>query len=356
VARLSWGLVVATKDRIEPLKQCLTLALAQTRPPIEIIVVDASVEWQEHADALLDIVAPFPSVRLNVLPAPRPSSAVQRNVGINQASADILFLIDDDSFLYPTCAEEVLKIYEADTDEALAGVQLWTKDKPPGDVAEMSASLTYKDFGTMVGNTPWRQRLMRTVLVYGLKEGFIPYYGTFPRPHIPDNLKGYDVRPAQLFEGFRMTFRRKAIIETQFDPLLLYYCPGEDLDLSHRLSQTKCLVTAMRAHVHHFNSADARLKRYQVALLESLNQAVFLRRNALDQRQAQRRYTVLMCRRIVAEFIKDVGQGRFGLPKARGRARALWLSRRVFRASMAEVENFYPDLQEQIVKGTRHTA
>lgn len=349
---LSWGLVIATKDRIEPLKRCLELALAQTRPPIEIVIVDASADWKAHAEALKQIVLPHTSVRLEVLPAPLPSSAVQRNVGIDHASADVLFLIDDDSFLYPTCAEEALRIYEADVNEDVAGVQLWAKDAPPKDDANTSETgLTYKEFNDVVGAAPWRRRLMRTLLVYGLEEGFIPYQGAFPRHPLPDSLKSLNVRPAQLFEGFRMTFRRKAIADTQFDSSLLYYCPGEDLDLSHRLSQTACLVTAPRAFVHHFNSADARLKRYQVALLESLNQAVFLRRNATNQRQARRRYNILSLRRILAELIKDLGQGRFNLPKTRGRTRALWLSRRVFRASMDDLESFYPELQTEIVKG-----
>lgn len=347
---LSWGLVIATKDRLEPLKTCLTLALAQTRPPVEIIIVDASADWERNAEALQQIVAPYPSVRFVILPAPRPSSAVQRNLGIDQARADILFLIDDDSFLYPTCAQEALSIYEADTEEAVAGVQLWARDTPPGDLPEADG-LSYKSFDTLAGPARWRQRLLRSLLVYGLEEGFIPYQGSFPRHPIPATLEGLEVRPAQLFEGFRMTFRRSAIRQTQFDALLLYYCPGEDLDLSHRLAQNACLVTAPRAHVHHFNSADARLKRYQVALLESLNQAVFLRCNATDQAQARRRYRWLMCRRILGELIKDLGQGRFGIPKTRARARALWLSRRIFRASRPELETFYPGLQEEIVKG-----
>lgn len=342
--------MIATKDRLAPLKRCLELALGQSRPPCEIVIVDASADWQANAEAVRAMVSPHPDVRLVIEPAPRPSSAAQRNLGIDRAGADILFMIDDDSFLHPGCAEEALKIYEADTEGAVGGVQLWPRAEPPGALPE-AASLTYRDFDTVAGPSPWRRRLLRKLLVYGIEESFIPYEGRFPDRPLPASLKGLDVRPARLFEGFRMTFRRAALAEMRFDSSLLYYCPGEDLDLSHRVARTHCLVTAPRAQVHHFNSGDGRLKRRQVALLETLNQAVFLRRNAADQRAAKWRYRWLTCRKILAEFIKDLGQGRLSLPKTRGRARALWLSGGVFRWPAGEIDSRYPPLQRRIVTG-----
>lgn len=350
---LSWGLVVATKDRIAPLERCVTLALAQSPPPVEVIIVDASADWEENARRIAALVAPCPDVRLVHEAAPRPSSATQRNLGIERAKADILFLIDDDSFLFPTTVADVLAVYEADPEEAVAGVQLTASPTPPGDALQAKHH-DYRDFEAMTARSPLGRRLLRKLLVYGLEESFIPYDDDYPDRPIPPAVAAMGAHRARLFEGFRMTFRRAVLQDTRFDPLLLYYCPGEDLELSYRLSRGHCLVTSPQARVHHFNSSGARLKRYQVALLESLNQAVFLRQHAPDQRQARQRYRVKMLRRILAELIKDLGQGRFGLPKTRARVRALILSARVFRASLPDLAAFYPGLQERIVRG--HTA
>jgi glycosyltransferase involved in cell wall biosynthesis len=36
------------------------------------------------------------------------SSTLQRNQGLQLATADVVFLLDDDSLMYPTCAEEIM--------------------------------------------------------------------------------------------------------------------------------------------------------------------------------------------------------------------------------------------------------
>ncbi len=148
-----------------------------------------------------------------------------------------------------------------------------------------------------------------------------------------------------------MTLRRNVAARLLFEPLLLYYSPGEDLDLSYRASREGALLTARSARVHHFASGDGRLKRRQVELLGTLNQALFLRRNAVDQRGARARFVRWALHRAFAGLLLDLAQRRLDLPKARGCLAGLRLSREVFRATPGMLEKLYPALQDRIVKG-----
>ena len=50
---LSWALFIATYKREHILLRCLRLAAGQTRPPKEIIVVDASPDYEKTCDLVL---------------------------------------------------------------------------------------------------------------------------------------------------------------------------------------------------------------------------------------------------------------------------------------------------------------
>src|SRR5437762_11890391 len=97
---LSWALVVATYERDQILPRCVRLAIEQTRPPAEVIIVDASPNWEKTRDRLLaDFAHSRPEIRWVYVSAERPSSTAQRNQGTRLAHSDILFILDDDSLM-----------------------------------------------------------------------------------------------------------------------------------------------------------------------------------------------------------------------------------------------------------------
>ena len=102
-----WSLLIATYNRPESLCRSLRFATAQSRPPAEVIVVDASDRWEEHRTMVLQQVAAHaPAAILWRYERARVRGlATQRNQAIALASGDVLFLIDDDAFMYPDCAE-----------------------------------------------------------------------------------------------------------------------------------------------------------------------------------------------------------------------------------------------------------
>src|SRR5438552_18364771 len=106
---LSWSLVVATYNRKDVLSRCLALAAGQHRRPLEIIVVDASPDWAAtRARVMTELSAHHHHVHWEYVQARRRCLTAQRNQGVRLSHADVLFLIDDDSLMYPDCAEHVL--------------------------------------------------------------------------------------------------------------------------------------------------------------------------------------------------------------------------------------------------------
>ncbi|SHH18212.1 Glycosyltransferase, GT2 family [Cognatiyoonia sediminum] len=350
MSSLDWGLVIATKDRFDPLKTCVSLALAQTREPTEVVIVDSSADWKNHKLKVQEIVDQKPNVRFTYLQGDAPSLTVQRNQAAAAASADILFMIDDDSYMFSDCAERIMNIYEADEAAVLAGVQAMDTNLSPLHVKDGSAQEKQEiAFANLRRSSPLVRGILRKVLMASKEEIFIPYDGHYPTWDLPDAVADLPCRPETMFGGFRMTYRRSAVLSEPFDPTLRYYCPGEDLDGSYRISRKGALVTATEAKLFHFSSAAGRLNRTQVAHLWSLNQAVLLRRHAPDQHWARRVYRRKMIRRLTTDFVKDLLMLRFGFPQTKGSWRAWRDSQQAMRLSPEDLSDWYPRRQADIV-------
>lgn len=356
--RLSWGLVVATYNRSEILEQSIQLALAQSRPPAEVIIIDASPDWKATRDRISAKISNCrPEIRWEFRKAERPSLTAQRNQGISLARADVIFLLDDDSLMYPDCAEKIVAIYEADEMCAIAGVQAQLADTPPQEYSlkdrKQETGRSYQEFLWRIVPVWVHDFILRRLFIMDHEELFIPYAGGYPDHPVPAHIATMEVKRERLFHGCRMTFRRSVLIQEQFEPLLLSYSPGEDLDFSYRASRHGCLLTARGAYLNHFQVATGRIKRFEVAFLYALNQAFFLRRNSPDLKSSRRRYFRLMARRALAEVLKDLLSRRWSLPQVRGLMAAFKPARLVFAMSDAELAASYPRIQEDILASSR---
>jgi glycosyltransferase involved in cell wall biosynthesis len=101
------SVVIPTRDRTEELRKLLRSALAQTIP-LEILVMDDGT-----SDATAEMIHnEFPQVRYHRLASSR-GPAYQRNRGIELASNDLVFPIDDDVlFSSPRTVEQTLAEFE----------------------------------------------------------------------------------------------------------------------------------------------------------------------------------------------------------------------------------------------------
>jgi len=354
-----WSLCIATLNRRSALMRTLAFAARQTCPPRQIVVVDVSDDWEESRTEAERLLAPFPGIALDYVTSTIRSSATQRNAGIALCRHDIVFLLDDDSFLYPNAAEEVLSVYAADSAAEVAAVSIVMVPDLPAELEGMAqeAPLERKESGLRRASG-LQTRLLRTrlgrwfnrkVLFQSKHELFILYDGLRKRP-VPAALGNFDVTSVAFVTGGASAVRRDVALAEPFDTALRYYAAMEDLDVAYRYARHGALLRANRAHLHHFEAAGGRLKRKKLVTFQLLNMVVFLKRHATDPDHFISVYRRLLPRRLLGEAIKDLLAGRFDLPQARGVVTVMRNWRKVWECDTATIDDWYPAIQKQLLE------
>jgi hypothetical protein len=108
------------------------------------------------------------------------------------------------------------------------------------------------------------------------------------------------------------------------------------------------LLVANRSRLYHHVNASGRIPRRVLTRLTLLNLALFLRRNATNRGWARRSMLVYLCRRFLAEWIKDGMSKRWSFPQVRGvldAVRPVW---QIMRSGATEFEGAYLRNQEAI--------
>jgi GT2 family glycosyltransferase len=348
---LNWSLVIATYQRGEILQRCLRLAVQQTRPPSQIVVVDASDDWERTRDRVMSSLwSQYPNIELVYVAAQRRSSAAQRNQGVKLATSEIVFLIDDDSLMYPQCAAEILRVYEADPGGKIVGVNAVHVPRAPDQSADSAAPQS--EYGT----TKHYSKLARNVRrILHADDIFVPYDENFPRLPLPTSLALLPTAPRLLMAGWGMTFRRQACLQEPFEEILGYYAYGEDSDAGYRISRHGALATAFKAKLCHVGAGTGRLDPYIVAALGALNPVVLHRIYSTDLDRSRRRLRLLMLRRTAIFILKDLSQGNWGLPNSRGMIFALRRLKELFSKTPEELRSWYPQFQKELVEGDSQT-
>src|SRR5262249_35850014 len=144
--------------------------------------------------------------------AQRRSGTVQRNQGIRLARADVVFLIDDDSLMYPNCAEEVMRLYDADTGEIVAGVMASEEPTPPDEQApaprpaSAPAAESAPPGGLRQKIADWKDRISRWL---GVQNYLLPYDEKHEFPPLPEALRRLHTFVIPRLYGAWMTCRRR---------------------------------------------------------------------------------------------------------------------------------------------------
>jgi glycosyltransferase involved in cell wall biosynthesis len=344
---LTWSLVIATYNRGNILRRCIDLAVKQSRPPREVVIVDASANWQEIRDQVMqEIGNQHPEIRWEYQEARVRSSTTQRNQAIDLATSDVLFLIDDDSLLYPGCAELVMRIYEADLEVKILGVAPMAAGAPPPDAGDnVPGAITPSGKPGVVRRLKYY--LEQQVEVDKL---LLPYDASYPDRPVPESVKPLDVAPVHYFHGFRMTYRRSAIARERFDEFLQRYAAAEDLDASYRVSRHGALVNAMRAQLFHAQDPSARLTRYTRNVLGIMNLAVLYRLKGHDPRAMFRTFRRRLWRRMFFDLLRDLARKRFKLPYSRATWFSLGKLNEVLGMSEEALKQWYPKFQVEMIE------
>jgi GT2 family glycosyltransferase len=238
---LSYAVVIATCDRPGYLVRSVQTILAQTRPPLRLVIVDSSRTAETETWALErapDDVVIYRRV-------PEASAARQRNLGARAIATDLIAFIDDDVELPPSLLAALIEPFEAPDGENVGGVA--------GRIA-----------GT---GHPRPSRWLR--LVYRLLAGYEdPHYGarlfgpalnTFPCYEGQEGLI-----PAEWLSSTCVVYRRDVFERERF-PEFDGYSALEDVHLSARIARTHRLYFHAGAVYRHLDAPSA-FKRDRSAL------------------------------------------------------------------------------------------
>ena len=117
--------IIPTYNRPECVRANLTRLLAQSEPPEQTIVVDASPD-----DRTGQVAAEFAGVVYLRNPGGRGNTPNSRNLALKHAEGDILAFLDDDAFVHDGWAENLRRSY---TDPSLGGVAGRALNGQPGE-------------------------------------------------------------------------------------------------------------------------------------------------------------------------------------------------------------------------------
>ncbi len=343
----TWALTIATYNRASVLPTALRLAAGQSRPPAEIIIVDASADWARTRDLVMGELAPdFPHIAFCYLEAEAKGAGAQRNQAVSAATADIVFVFDDDTLMYPDCAEEIMRIYGADTGQQMVGVQATISPAvPPGcesflrehglDAVDRARHRPPPPAGGGIlrqGKSIAARFVHRHILLRDIDLRFVPYASqSYPGHDLPMSVQSMDVSAIRLMVGFKMTLRRKIAEQVRFDASVRS-ASIEDLDVSYRASFFGPLVNANKAIVHHVWSETGRDSRRRRQTISLAHLAMCIRRHAPDLNRARSKYYVHWARSCIAAIFTDAIDRDWRFPTLFGSIGALGPARRVLGA------------------------
>jgi glycosyltransferase involved in cell wall biosynthesis len=280
---MQFSVVIPTMRREKILKVTLDSLRGCEPTPSEVIVIDADPDGSSEP-----IVTAFdrevdPSVRYVRSPA---SLTLQRNIGIDDASGDVVVFLDDDVSIQPDLFALLDNVYR---DPEIIGAT--------GRVVEPESE-------RRVGPKSFWRRL----LPGGGREG------TFTRYGYPRYLRDVDSpRDVEFMQGCFMSARREAAAKVRFDERMGGYALAEDEDFSLRLSRLGRIRYEPGMIVKHrklgFGSQDARA----FGRLVVVNRAYLFRKNFRATPLARAQFAMLVALLVAHRLINLELRGAQGL-------------------------------------------
>lgn len=264
-ARVALSVCVPTAKRPEMVARLLRNLAGQTRLPDEILVVDASSD-DETAAVVAECQALFAPGVLRHLSSDL-GLTLQRNVGIDNTTGELLCMVDDDVLLEPDCLQALEAFMTSPEGQRFGGV------------------------GTYITNLYGKpihqyQRLYRRLALWeSLTPGVWLYCGDFvPLNKLPPFTGVCEV---QYLSGCAIMWRRAVFARVRPDSSFRF--GGEDRHLSLRVSQHWPIGVLGHARVQHDHWPEGvRRHPFAQAIRSMRNRAIILRQ--CDAKPSWRRY------------------------------------------------------------------
>jgi GT2 family glycosyltransferase len=279
-----FSVVIPTKSRLAPLRKTLE-GLREADPlPDEVLVIDA-----DEGSSARPLVVELQKRQLPVhYVHTAPSLTMQRNVGIDRSSGDVVVFLDDDVSLPKDLFAKLARIYAA---EDVVGATGWVIE-------------------------PHAQRLggPRSILRRLVLPGSRRQPGRFTRYGYPHYVVVADGPcDVEFMPGCFMSARRRAAAEVRFDEHLGAYALAEDEDFSYRLSRLGRVVYLPDVVVVHeklgFRSFDSR----DFGRLVVKNRAYLFRKNFPQTPRARFQFGLLLAKMVGHRLLNREWRGALGV-------------------------------------------
>lgn len=245
---LSLSVIVPTKGRPHPLRECIASILRQDRLPEELIVIDQSPEPLVGNPVRETLSDKHAAVRWIYVHAPEIRGLPQaRNAGVALSGGDILLFLDD-VLLGPGYLRSVLKAFRELPD--VGGVGGVVTPRLSRKHALLARGFLFGPFRGEREVILWQHRLWRRqapIAVQGLS-------------------------------GCNMSFRREIFHRHRFDERLEGQAVGEDLLFTYRVSRHYKLVLLPTAWVVHSCASSGRLDGARLKEAQALFYYYFYKR------------------------------------------------------------------------------
>lgn len=226
---LRHGLVIATRNRADDLREALASVLEGQRLPDEVVVIDSS-DGEESRELLTELIEAHPEVQWHYEHS-SPGLPRQRNIGVARATSDVLHFIDDDVVLEQGYLAALDDLFET-----------------PGNEDVLGGGGLITNLGDPTPRLWWRLGLLDSH-----RQGAVLASG--------QNIMVHDVdgeTEVQWLSGCSMSYRRSVFDRDLFDEELAGYALMEDLDFSVRVRRHGRLVVSPRARLIHKVSPEGR--------------------------------------------------------------------------------------------------
>jgi glycosyltransferase involved in cell wall biosynthesis len=184
------------------------------------------------------------------------SLVLQRNIGIDNSTGDVVVFLDDDVILEQDYFFHLMNVYIEKWDDHIGGVQ--------GVIIEISERKSWK-FLEIIN----RVFLLDSASGKGVlqRSGYPAFCG---------NKK--TLIKVDIFSGCTMSFRREVLLQKRFDENLRDYWSMDDVELSYRISRQFALYQTPLARLHHASSSFTYEGYRKIAKMSVVNRLYLFRK------------------------------------------------------------------------------
>lgn len=228
-SQLTSAVVIATRNRPQPLRQCLESLNRQSVLPDQVLIVDSSDggDTKTAVETLRSQMA-FP---VTYIPTAIRSAARQRNFGAEQVSTDLIFFLDDDVVLERDFVAEIVKVFQNDSEGRIGGVTGTIVNQVYSPIKGFNRLL----LGLCTGH--WRGSFAGRLV--GPAVNFLPEDGR-------EALQQIDWAPSCC-----VCYRTSVFMQYGFENTFEGYSFAEDVHLSAQIAKSHKLLNTTRARLYH---------------------------------------------------------------------------------------------------------